>query len=222
MSLEQISELVKLVGLVAGGLWAAWTFHKLQKVRTAELENNKTLAAIQKSRIEEEELRLRLLRQQPQLAIQLQVTETGLPTETYGSILCITVVLKNEGEQNLRIEFEPPTLTVGRMVVEKKQEQTMDVRRFGPLYFVPESDDPQLLRDRILRVGQQRQMVLAAIPITEPACYVVQFHAVYGKIPFDGQEASGEEPVLISAVEQAMYFATANMQQSDSVTRNEA
>jgi hypothetical protein len=108
------------------------------------------------------------------------------------------------------------------MVVEKTQKQTMDVHRFGPSYFVPESDDPQLLRDRILRVGQQRQMVLASIPITEPGCYVVQFQAVYGKIPFDGQEASGDAPVLISAVEQAMYFATANMQKPGSATRNGA
>jgi hypothetical protein len=168
MSLEQISEIGKLVALVAGGLWAAWTFHKLQKVRAAELENDKNLAALEKSRIEQEELRLGLIRQQPQLAVELHVTETGFPTETYRSLLCVTVILKNDGEQNLRIEFQPATLTVGRMVVEKEPKQTMDVRRFGPSYFVPESNDPQLLPERILRVGQKRRWFLLRYQLPNP------------------------------------------------------
>lgn len=218
MSLDLISEIAKLVALIGGGLWAAWTFHKLQKVRAAELENNEKLAAIQKSHIEQEELRTRLLRQQPQLAVQLHVTETGFPTETYRSLLCVTVILKNEGEQNLRIKFAPATLMVGRMVIDQKPKQTMEVRRFGPSYFVPASDDPQFLHERILRVGQQRQMVLAAIPITEPGCYVIQFDALYGKIPFDGQESSDHDPMLINAMEQTVYFATANPQARGSVT----
>jgi len=44
-----------MVGLVASGLWAVWTFHKLQRVRAAELDDNQKLTAIQKSRIEQEE-----------------------------------------------------------------------------------------------------------------------------------------------------------------------
>jgi len=64
-----------MVGLVAGGLWAAWTFQKLQRVRAAEL-------ALQKSSIEQEELRTRLLRQQPQLDIQIDVAEMAPLTET--------------------------------------------------------------------------------------------------------------------------------------------
>ena len=70
------------------------------------------------------------------------------------------------------------------------------------------------LHDRIIRVGQQRHMVLTAIPIVEPGCYIVQFNALYGRIPFDGERLSGEAPVLIEAVEQRMYFAAANQQAS--------
>src|SRR5690242_12581657 len=100
LSLEQISEIIKMVGLVVAGLWAAWTFHKLQRVRAAVLENEEKLTAIQKSRAEHEELRTQLLRQQPQLAIKLDITETGFLTEKGKNFLCITAVLKNEGEQN--------------------------------------------------------------------------------------------------------------------------
>jgi hypothetical protein len=37
MTVEQVSGLIKSVGLVVAGLWAAWTFYRLQKVRDANL-----------------------------------------------------------------------------------------------------------------------------------------------------------------------------------------
>jgi hypothetical protein len=113
MSVQQFAELARLLGLLATAVWAAWTFHKLQRVRAAQLENDARLAVIEKTRLEQNELRAKRLRQQPQLAIQLEISAIGLRSETYRSILCISVVLKNEGEQNLRIEFQPATLTVG-------------------------------------------------------------------------------------------------------------
>src|SRR5205823_5038677 len=96
VTLAQLSEIIKMIGLVAAGLWAAWTFHKLQRVRAAELQNQATLTTMEKTRAEQEELRTRLLRQQPQLAVQLNVTEIASATETYQSVLCVTVILKNE------------------------------------------------------------------------------------------------------------------------------
>src|SRR5438046_5033025 len=116
IALKDISEIVKMAGVVAGGLWAAWTFQKLQKVRAAELENNQKLTEIQKLRTEQEELRMRLLRQQPQLAMDLHVTETASPIASYKSFLCITVTLNNEGEQNLDVQFGSSALTIGRTV----------------------------------------------------------------------------------------------------------
>jgi hypothetical protein len=216
LSLEQTSDIIKMVGLVAGGLWAAWTFHKLQRVRAAELENNAKLTAIQKSSIEQEELRTRLLRQQPQLDIQLNVAETAPLTETYKSSLCVTAILKNEGEQNLEVDFLPSALTVGRIVFNKNGMQALDVHRFGPFYFEyisddsPLSDEPQFMGPRRLRVGQKRQIALAVLPIQVPGAYIVQFHAVYRKVPFDGEEPFSEVPVEINAIEQTFYFATGN------------
>jgi hypothetical protein len=87
LSVEHISDMIKIVGLAVGGLWAAWTFHKLQRIRAAELENNARLISIQKTTLEQEEIRARLLRQQPQLDIQLEVTERVLVTETHQSYL---------------------------------------------------------------------------------------------------------------------------------------
>jgi hypothetical protein len=208
MSFQQLSELARLLGLLVAAFWVAWTFHKLQRVRAAQLENEARLAALEKIRLEQEELTAKRLRQQPQLAIQLEIVEVGTPTETYRSLLCISVVLKNEGEQNLRIEFQPATLTVGRVVVQGEPELTMGVRRFAPSYFVDGSDDPQFLQERILRVGQQRRMALAVMPVTEPGCYIVQFDALYERIPFDGEAPAADVVgVPISAVEQAFVFA---------------
>jgi hypothetical protein len=214
--LGQIPAIITAVGLIGGGLWAVWTFHKLQKVRAAELVNNEKLTAIQKSRIEQEELRTRLLSQQPQLAIELNVTETASLTETCKSFLCVTVTLKNEGEQNLRVDFDASALSIGRIVFKKNGEQTIDVRRFGPSYFTSDSDEPQFLPYRIFRVGQKRQMVLAVLPVTEPGEYIVQFHALYSREAFDGEKPSREGTYRIDATEQTVYFATGKPDKSTS------
>jgi hypothetical protein len=208
VSLQDVSDIIKMVGLVAGGLWAAWTFHKLQKVRAAELEVNQKLTEIQKSRIEQEEIRTRLLRQQPQLAIQLNVAETASLTETFKGVLCVTVTLKNEGEHNLEVAFDDSALTVGRIVFERNGEQTIrDVHRSSPWYFASDSDKPQAFSERIFRSGQKRQMALT-VPITEPGSHVVQFRTIYCKIPFEGEKPSNKAPLAIDAIEQMIYFAT--------------
>jgi hypothetical protein len=207
--LEQLPDIIKAVGLVGGGLWAVWTFHKLQKVRAAELMTNERLTTRQTSRIQQEELRTRLLSQQPQLAIKLNVTEAASLTETCKSFLCVTVILKNEGEQNLQVAFDPSALSIGRMVF-KNGDQTIDVHRFGPSYFSSDSYQPQSFRERRLRVGQKRQMVLTVLPVAEPGVYIVQFHAMYYKVPFDGEKPSPEGTVYIDAYEQTVCYATGN------------
>lgn len=209
LSVEQVSEIVKMLGLVSGGLWAAWTFHKLQKVRAAEIDNNQKLSQIQKASIEQEEIRTRLLRQQPQLAIHIKAVEMAPVTEGGKTLFCITVTLKNEGEQNLKVDFDRSALTVGRIGFTKTGEQEIQtVHRFRPSYFAAETDDPQEFTYRIFRAGQARQMALAAVPVIEPAAYMIQFHARYGRMPFDGDTSSGEEHLLIDAIEQTFFLAT--------------
>jgi len=39
------------------------------------------------------------------------------------------------------------------------------------------------------------------LPVTAPALYFVQFHAVYGKVPFDGEEVSTEEEATVDGKE---------------------
>ena len=48
MTVSDFRDIVESVGIAAGGLWAAWTFHKLQKVRSAEIENRKGLLDIRR------------------------------------------------------------------------------------------------------------------------------------------------------------------------------
>jgi hypothetical protein len=57
LPLQHVTEIVKTVGLVCAGGWTAWTFYRLQKIRAAELANNKTLIEIEKGRVDIEKTR---------------------------------------------------------------------------------------------------------------------------------------------------------------------
>jgi len=58
--------------------------------------------------------------------------------------------------------------------------------------------------------------VLAVLPVTEPGAYIVQFHALYSKEPFDGEKPSREGTYRIDATEQTVYFATGKPDKSTS------
>jgi hypothetical protein len=60
ISIEQLTEIGKMAGLVVAGLWTAWTFNRLHKVRAAELANNKTLIEIEKGRMDIEKSRVEI------------------------------------------------------------------------------------------------------------------------------------------------------------------
>src|SRR5262249_17146062 len=118
-TLEQISEAIKVLGLVAAGFWTAWTFHRLQKTREAELKNKKLIIDLEKARIEVEKTRIesaeereRFLRQQPVLAIELEVAQDPNFDTDRQRVLCVSVKIKNEGQQDLVMEFKEYTLTV--------------------------------------------------------------------------------------------------------------
>jgi hypothetical protein len=207
ISFQQFSEATKLVALLVGGFWAVWTFHKLQKVQAAELGNRQTRVAIRKSRIEHQELRIRLLRQQPQLAVELNISETAAAIANYKSFLCVSVTLKNEGEQNLNVIFGPNPLTVGRILFQNDGKRSLEIQKLGASLFVDKHEEP--VRERMLRVGQKRQMALTIIPIAEPSAYIFQFEAIYNRRPFD-DENSSERGMDVAAIEQAFYFATAS------------
>jgi hypothetical protein len=205
LSLEQVSNTIKMIGLVAGGLWTAWTFHKLQKVRAAEVENDRQLAEIQKSRLEQQEVSTRLLGQQPQLAVELAVVERQLPAAQPQACLHITINLKNEGSQNLLIQFDDSALTVGHLILARNGERKLrELQRSGPMYVPVNSDEPEAITERLLRVGQRRQLAFA-VPIAKPGAYFIQFSGVYVRCSFDGEETH-DTGNPIYAVEQAIVF----------------
>jgi hypothetical protein len=103
--IKATAEIVKTVGLVASGIWVAWTFNKLQKAREAEAginqklaETQKGLAETQKYHIDQQEGMTRLLRQQPVLAIELSATESWDSDQSQG-YLCVNVVLEDKGDK---------------------------------------------------------------------------------------------------------------------------
>jgi hypothetical protein len=208
ISLQDVSEIIKTGGLVFGALWTAWTFQKLQRVRKAELENNRTLAEIQKSKLERQEVRTRLSSQQPQVGIEIQVDEGKFPAKEVGDCLCVTVVMKNEGDQNFQVEFTDRALTVGRFRFEEDGRSVIeDLRRTGPIVVLPDGDPPQAFSDRVFRVGQKRQLVFA-VPIELPGAYFIQFFATYWKVPFDGEKPQTGDPVSIAAIEQVVHLTS--------------
>jgi len=197
LSLGQVLEVIKVAALVAGGIWTVWIFHKLQSARTAELKNKQTLTE--------------LLRQQPVLDIEIKVAEAVCHTKKARGFLCITVTLKNQGDQNLMAVFDNAALTVGHIVSNNDGEQTTDdLWRFGHWYFAPDIEQPQSIPERIFRAGQRRQLAFS-VPITEVGGYLIQFHTIYQRWRFEGEQGRNtERSVKIDAVEQAVFFATGN------------
>ena len=190
-----------MTALVCGGLWTAWTFHKLQRVRAAQF-------AIEKSRIDQEEGTERLLSRQPQPAIDIKVTETGPLTKASEHYLSITITVTNQGQLNFDMTFDESTLTVTRMVLESKRIPSVkEIRRMRPVFFQPGTDVMAPLVSRVFRVGARRQIAFA-VPITEPGWYFIQFYALYIEVPFSSGMSFPEPREAIAALEQTMYFAT--------------
>jgi hypothetical protein len=221
ISLQEFFELVKTTALVVGGLWAVWTFHKLRKVREAEAkidrdlaetqkalaETQKILAETQKSHLDQQEGMTRLLRQQPELAVELSVTESWDLNRSQGC-LCVNVALEDKGEQNLKVWFHPTSLAVG-YVDPKEGIKNEHMYKNYPSYYDPNMKAQIPMTERDFRVGQRRNMVFT-VPITKAGAYFIQFHAAYWKIAFDGQEETEKDPRsrAIYAVEQMIYHAT--------------
>ena len=201
-------DIAKVVGLFISGLWVAWTFHKLQKVRAADLENNERSSRLRASRIEQQSSRTKLLAQQPQLSVGLSITEELSPSSSYETLLCVTVTLSNEGEQNLEAMFPASPLTVATISFGEDGTPAMNVvLRTRPFYFSDESNDPEAMPNRIFRSGQSRKVAVALVPVPEPSAYFFQFQVIYSKVPFDGDKSSNQDPIYINALEQAFYVA---------------
>jgi hypothetical protein len=193
MTVEQVSDLIKSVGLVVAGLWAAWTFYRLKKITDANL------GIASKQMINEEQSR-KLLSAQPQLVVQLNALEIPSPADQYKSVLSITVTLSNLGTQNLLVRFRKHTLSVAKIEIGEVGPQSIrNVQFFAPLYFDNGSDNPKQLPFRIMRVGQVRKTVLATIPVDEPCAYFIQFFASYWREPFHSEVPSKRQGSLKAA-----------------------
>ena len=134
MTVAEIHDLIESVGIAAGGLWAAWTFHKLQKVRTAEIKNRAALQDMRRKRLQEQELKSRMVARQPVLQMGLRILEDV--DGHGGSSLRITVALSNRGDQNLMIQFNEAFITVGQVAEGKDGKVRMTaVHRLPPWFF---------------------------------------------------------------------------------------
>jgi hypothetical protein len=96
---------------------------------------------------------------------------------------------------------------VCRKVFLKNGEQTSDIQMFGAPVFLDGQES--IFQERILRVGQKRQMALAVLGVSEPAAYLLQFGVAYYRFPFDGEKAEkADKGTVIHAIEQTIYFAS--------------
>lgn len=205
MTLDQFLKIIETAGLVVGGLWAVLTFYLLQSKRTAELDNALKLK--------------KLLRQQPVLAIEIRVMESGWDVERSKGFLVVFVVLKNEGDQNMDLLFDKATLTVGRLALENSGSQTIKhQQRYPHVHMVPGSNKLEPIDTRVFRAGQKRQLAFS-VPISEAGGYFIEFHTVYQRRDFEGEEAPKnapqQEPIQIDAVEQTIFFATGKSNGND-------
>lgn len=201
-SVQAVKSIVETIAVVIGGLWIAWTFHKLQSVRASEADISNKLREADKSQAETHEAARRLLSQQPNLEIEfddfLEHTEEGVEG---GSFLGVTLHLRNTGSRNLVVEFDETTLSVARFVLRDRELREMsEVYRTAFRWIAERGTTLVPVEYRILRVGQQRQIVVVA-PARTPGLYLVQFRALYYMLPFDS-EPTEEKVFPIQAMQQ--------------------
>ncbi len=209
--LSHAADLLKAVGMVGAGFWAAWTFHKLQKPLAAELENRKKLVDVQKARLEQEDLRAQLLSHQPNPDITLQAThypDDASPRKTY---LSVTVTIANRGTQNFEIVFSESTVTIARLETTPRGKQSaVTVQRVSPWLLGDDTDDLQPFPERSFRVGAVRRMVFVT-RCSEAGVYLLQFRAKYRRMLFDDDPRKGDPTaVWVDAVEQSVYLLPAH------------
>jgi hypothetical protein len=115
----------------------------------------------------------------------------------------------------LKLSFRKYSLAVGHIDF-KNGMRKEDMHLSYPSYFDPTTEELLALTGRIFRVGQRRNMVFT-VPIETVGAYFIQFHAVYWRIAFEGQEQLKEEPLHIHAIEQMIYHATGRTTLPDAV-----
>jgi hypothetical protein len=200
-TIDAIKAAVETAAIAVGGLWAAWTFHKLQSVRAADADiNNKLTEARESER--------RLLSQQPNLDITFsEIMEQDLPNAEGGSLI-VSVEIRNSGLRNLEVLFDQATLGVGRFQIDDAPTtRIVNVHRTGPYYLGPEGDQLWEMPYRIFRAGQHRNCFFLS-PVSEPGLYLVQFQAVYRALPFEGEQLPEVEAESIIALEQRIVSIT--------------
>jgi hypothetical protein len=201
---DLIRSAVETLAIVGGGLWAVWTFHKLQSVRAAEAKIANSQRDADKSATETRESERRLLSQQPDLDVAFsEIAEHLWPEiEDRGFFLTVAISLRNRGTRNLAVDFDQAAFTVARYDLTcKSLDHMLDVYRTGAHILGERGNELLDVPYRILRVGQERQMAFLA-PIPHAGLYLVQFRALYYMIPFDNEESDGAQPVPIQAVQQ--------------------
>jgi hypothetical protein len=206
-SVNVLKGLAETIAIAVGGLWAAWTFHKLQRTRASEAELNKSLT-------ETRESERRLVAQEPNLEVEVVEVVEHYVSGTEKGYLAVTVQLSNSGLRNLAVTFEESALRVGRVQPgDESSKRLLDVNRAGARYFPEHGNKLEQMPPRIFRVGQHRRMLLLA-RISEPGLYFVQYQVMYQAIEFDMETPPENDietppenavyPVVIRAVEQRL------------------
>jgi hypothetical protein len=211
---SDIKDLVEAAAIAVAGIWAAYTFHKLQTARAAETdirrmesEINKAESDIRKGILEAEknsaeiaESGRRLLSQQPNLEISFgDIAEHHIANAGI-DCLVIPVTLRNSGVRNLWVEFSRHTLTVGRFEsANMHATRLLDAYGTAPQY-VAAPGQMKNMPERVFRVEQSRQLAFVA-PVPSAGLYLLQFEATYSPAPFEGENAV-QEAMHIQAIEQ--------------------
>lgn len=197
-TVDLIKSSVETAAIAVGGLWTAWTFHKLQSVRASDAEINRNIA-------ESRESERRLLSEQPNLDIAFSDVSEFRPANNLSAFLKISVAVKNSGLRNLQVVFHKASLSVARLERhDTSSKEIVDIRRMPP-YWLPETGSKlEVMPSRIFRTGQSRTIVFL-VPISGAGTYLVQFQAPYASLPFEGELVDEEEASLwINAVEQRL------------------
>jgi hypothetical protein len=160
-----IWNLAATIGLVAGGLWTAYTFDALKTRNRAERE-------ITKLQVEESELQERL-KKRSAVTVGLQASCIVRPSDRQRYI-DVTTTITNAGNEKAIVPFDTPPITVVRLGFDKNGTPRELERHVGDILVV--GADTQVAPGILVIPGEVRSC-RTLVPIERAGIYLIAFFA---------------------------------------------
>jgi hypothetical protein len=181
---DGVQSLVLAIGLIVGAVWTLYTFRHLASAQKASAE----LTEIER-------------RQQPGFAIAI---DTKCSTKRLDGAyeLFISLELRNDGRQNIRLDLSEPSISLAKVRPENGGvAPVLEGNSWSLSPILIETEGLSRQTERYLRVGDSRHLAFVTL-VPSAGTYLLQAQVPYRPVDFkDGEFLESKGPT-IRAIEQ--------------------